>query len=106
MNISEAIKFTDAKLASGERSDGCTLVPDFGIRKWCVMHDMLRRFAPVPALEADNLYFKGIWSEGVLYWPIAIIYWLGVRLQYYVGTPGIIGIVFMTSFISLAYFNS
>ena len=106
MNLLEAKKFTNAKLASGERSDGCTLVPDFGIREWCVMHDMLRRFEPVSALEADNLYFKGICSEGKLYWPVAIVYWPGVRLQYYIGTPGVVGLVFLSSFVAFAYLRS
>lgn len=82
MNLEEALAFTKSKEKGGYRSDGCTLAPDLGIRKFCVMHDFLRVFEPVTALQADNLFFKGIMTKGLRYFPVAVVYWTAVRLAY------------------------
>lgn len=78
MNLSEAIIYTDKRLSEGHESDGCTYAPDLGIKKWCVMHDMLRRFTPIPAYEADILLMEGIKSKGYRYYPIAYLYYIAV----------------------------
>lgn len=80
MNLQEALTFSAKKQAEGHRSDGCTFAPDLGIRKFCVMHDMLRRFKPVSAFEADKLFYKGIMSKGVRYFPVAVLYFVAVRI--------------------------
>jgi len=85
MNLEEALKYTENKIALGVKSDGCTLAPDLGIFKWCEMHDMLRVFKPISAWEADKHLFNGIRSEGIKYLPIAIIYWVVVRIIYMLG---------------------
>ncbi len=87
MDLKEAKAFRDKKVKEGNKSDGCTAALDLGIKEWCVMHDMLRRFKPVTAFQADNLFFKGICTEGKRYWLIACIYWLGVRI------PNLLGII-------------
>lgn len=83
MNLIDALAFTEQKRLQGHKFDGCTLAPDFGIKKWCDMHDALRRFRVVPNKDADILLFKGIWSEGVRYWPIAVLYFIAVRAAYF-----------------------
>jgi len=103
MNLKEALIFTETKLASGEKSDGCTMAPDMGIHKFCVMHDMLRRFNPVSGLQARNLLFQGIMTKGVHYLPVAIIYWIYTLIDCYVGIGGAIGITFLITFITWAY---
>ncbi len=85
MDLQEAMEFTQQKLDEGHKTDGCTYAPDLGIKKFCVMHDMLRRFKPVSAFRADNLFFQGIISKSILYLPIAIIYWVAVRGSYLLG---------------------
>lgn len=82
MNLTEALRFTDAKKAAGWRSDGCTMAPELGIKKFCEMHDALRIFSPVSAWEADKLFFKGITTKGIRYYPVAMIYWVAVRIIY------------------------
>lgn len=81
MKLEEALEYTDKKLDEGHKSDGCTLAPDMGIKKFCRMHDMLRRFAPVSAARADNLLFQGIMTKGWHYLPVASVYWIAVRAQ-------------------------
>ena len=106
MNLEQATIYTDKKLSNGEKSDGCTFAPNLGIKKWCIMHDMLRRFKPVSALEADNLFFKGILSEGKKYTPVAMIYWLAVRWTSMLGgnpLPATILLLLITSISLLAY---
>lgn len=78
MTLNEFIEYGDKKLAEGEMSDGCTFSPDFGISIWCKRHDMVRRFKPISASEADKHFFDGIKSEGLKYYPIAYIYYIFV----------------------------
>lgn len=85
MNLNDALEWAHQKFLEGHRSDGCTFAPDLGIKKFCYMHDFLRRFKPVDALRADNLFFQGIISKGVRYLPVAVIYWCGVRISYLLG---------------------
>lgn len=106
MDIEEALKYAAARKAEGFRSDGCTFAPDMGITKFCEMHDALRVHKPVTALEADNLFFKGICSKGLRYWPVACIYWSGVRLQSWLGTGGVVSAVVLTAFILAALIYS
>ena len=109
MNIQEALSFTEIKIKNGAISDGCTYAPDLGIKKWCVMHDMLRRFKPVSALEADNLFFKGIMTKGFRYIPIAAIYWLAVRyfsLFKDKTAPAVSFLILITTIGLLAYFTN
>ena len=109
MNLKEALKYTDLKIRTGEKSDGCTYAPDLGIKEWCVMHDMLRRFKPISSFEADNLFFKGIMTKGFRYLPIAILYWLLVRWVAMLGgqpLPSPILLVLLTSIGLFAYFNT
>ena len=75
MNIKQALAFADNKLSEGHKSDGCTFAPEFGLTKWCVMHDMLRRFCPVSPAEADKLFLEGMKTEGLRYYPIAYLYY-------------------------------
>jgi hypothetical protein len=82
MTLDGALAFTEEKLREGAKSDGCTMAPDLGIKKFCVMHDMLRRFKPVSAARADKLFFDGIMTKGLRYLPIAITYYLAVRITY------------------------
>ena len=79
MDLEAALLYTQQKINEGNKSDGCTLAPDLGIKHFCVMHDMLRRFKPVSAFRADNLFFQGIITKGFRYYPVAVIYWLAVR---------------------------
>ncbi len=78
MILAEAIRYSDAKILQGNKSDGCTFAPDLGIEKWCIMHDMLRRFKPVTASEADRLFLEGIKTKGYRYYLIAYIYYIAV----------------------------
>lgn len=106
MDLDEALGFAQKKITEGHKSDGCTYSPDLGIRRYCVMHDMLRRFSPVSSFEADNLFFKGIMTKGWKYFLVAALYWIVVRLQYYIGFPGIFGLLFVGSFVTFAYWHS
>jgi len=58
MNLQEAIKYKNNKLLNGQKSDGCTFVPDFIFKKACQVHDMLIRFKRVSRKEADDLYLE------------------------------------------------
>ncbi len=78
MKLEEALEYSRKKLSYGERSDGCTFAPNLGIKKWCIMHDMLRRFKPVTASEADRLFLEGIKTKGYRYYPVAYIYYIAV----------------------------
>lgn len=78
MTLTQALGFTDLKLSEGHESDGCTYAPDLGIKRFCVMHDFLRRFKPIPAKDADKLFLEGIKSAGWYYYPVAYIYYLAV----------------------------
>lgn len=80
MNLDQALMFTQEKLNEGAKSDGCTFAPDLGIRQFCIMHDFLRRYKPVSTLRADNLFYEGIMTKGLRYFPVAVIYWIGVRI--------------------------
>ena len=90
MNLIEAISYTEDKVNNhGFKSDGCTFAPDLGIVKFCEMHDCLRAFKPVSTAESDKLFFEGICTKGIRYYPIAIVYFIAVRLQGLVGWAGV-----------------
>ncbi len=85
MTLDQALKITDIKVKelkekTGQEFDGCTLAPELGIHKFCIMHDALRHFQLVSDFESDNLFFKGIMTKGVRYFPIACLYWTAVRI--------------------------
>ena len=79
MNLEQAIEFTRQRLEEGFQSDGCTYSPDLGITHFCHMHDALLAYKPVTRLQADNLFFQGICTKGIRYYPVAVIYWVAVR---------------------------
>lgn len=79
MNLEEALDFTAEMLRKGFKSDGCTLAPDLGIKRFCQMHDVLWGTRVVSARKADDLFYEGIMTKGKRYFPIAVIYWLAVR---------------------------
>ena len=85
MTLANALLFSKQMLASGHTSDGCTLAPDLGIKRFCVMHDFLRRFKPVSPERADKLFLQGIKSAGWYYYPIAYIYYLAVVIAREIG---------------------
>lgn len=109
MGLDEAIAYAAHKVNNGVKSDGCTFSPELGINKFCVMHDMLRRFAPpnpvdpMTAFEADNLFFQGIMTKGWRYLPVAVFYWCAVRLEHYIGFGGIFSMIFFAAFVLWAY---
>ena len=108
LTLEEAMQYTDDMLAQGHKSDGCTMAPDMGINRFCRMHDMLRRFKPVSALQADNLFFQGIVTKGPRYYPIAVIYWLAVRIEHLspLSMAATFGVAFMSTFILVALYLS
>jgi len=81
MNLEEALEWSHQKFLEGHRSDGCTMAPDLGIKRFCYMHDFLIRFKLVTRKDADNLFFQAIMTKGWRYVPVAILYWLFVRGQ-------------------------
>lgn len=83
MNLKDALEYTKEKEKIGEYIfDGCTFAPDLGIYKFCIMHDTLRTYKPVSAWEADKLFFEGICTKGIRYYPVAVVYWSVVRITY------------------------
>lgn len=85
MNLVQAKEFANTKLASGAKSDGCTLAPEVGA-SCCRIHDMLRRFLPeglTPA-EADKLFLECMIEKGypiigrIYYWAIVLTRKLGL----------------------------
>jgi len=81
LTLEGALEWAHHKFLEGHKSDGCTMAPDLGIKRFCYMHDFLIRFKAVTRARADNLFFQGIWSKGWRYYPVAILYWLFVRAQ-------------------------
>jgi hypothetical protein len=63
----------------GFETDECTLVPEFDIGDWCILHDFLRRYGVVPVGTADRIFREGIRDSGrpVLAW----VYWWGVKIM-------------------------
>ena len=78
MKLNEARAWSVARQADGHESDGCTYSRDWNFSECCVMHDLLRRLAPIPPAEADKLLRLCIADKGhpVMAW----VYWFGVSL--------------------------
>lgn len=79
MDLNDAEQYRQINMAQGERSDGCTFVPEIG-HKCCQMHDFLRRFKPggMPPADADRLFRECLQKKG--YRITAWVYWAGVRI--------------------------
>ena len=88
------------RIPSGRRY--CTVPAIFGFRKWfekrfgcdcCKQHDEhyieIWRFwrkgekPPITRLQADNIFFRCMIGKGKKYYPLALLSWLHLRINYW-----------------------
>ena len=80
--LEESLFWAHALYLAGERTDGCTFAPDFGIKRFCHMHDFLWRYLPMSPRKCDKLFRESILTKGPRYFIVAWLYWIAVRATY------------------------